>query len=562
MNIDTLLRRASIRGHELRSGIDAFAHHLCAALSLRPIKVRWSSGMSTAAINAYGDLILSDVADDTVVTRATVLRYAGFVLHELLHRKYTDFGASRIADSHLERQLFNAVEDAWIEHRAIASSLVGNAAGLLSALVETIVAESLANVDDWGNPAQHPFALAIFLRDHAQTKVPLASGLLPIFTEARARLAGSKCSMDNLNIARWVLAQLDTLPEGEQGDEPQGDGRPCPEGQDGEQGEQSTQPGGEGEGEGEGEGNGAPQDGPSDAPESSTRADQGEGEGEVAPQKKNAPKARRPANLDDAAEVEPTLPSDTNAPGANTSPHSIYKDGAHARLAPAMIPQGNAPARLRAEVRRLFDNSDHSAFDLNRRAGSLNTGALPKVSMGGDRVFKRRDDAEGIDSAVVIVFDVSSSMWDDDDTYPLTVQTCDALVDSLKSAGVEVAVVSFGDSISTLVDFGAPAARIKTMTRRLASAGSTNDFEAVRHAHGMLLRRPERRKVCIVLTDGDGHGYAVKRQCLSGQTLGITTIGIGIGKHNKVNQWYTNPVKVVNLSDLATTALSQIKVAA
>lgn len=554
MNIDTLLRRASIRGHELRQGIDAFAHHLCAALSLRPVEVNWRNTIATAAINGYGDLYLSDVADDTVVTRATVVRYAGFVLHELLHRKYTNFRVMDDASGQYERQLLNAVEDAWIENLCIREGLVGNGSGLLSGLVEVMVAEAIANVRDWGNPAQYPFALAIWLRDHAQTKVPLAQGLQPIFDEAKRRLAASQNSHDNLAIAEWVLAQLDALPEGDEGqdDEPQGDGRPCPEGQDGgDDGQES--------GEGQG-GEGAPQDGPSDAPESSTGGDQGEGEGEVAPPQKNAPTARRPG--DEAENVEPTLPKDARAPGGSTSPCSIYRDGAHARANPAPVPQGNAPARLRAEVRRLFDNSDHSAFDLNRRAGSLNTGALPKVSMGGDRVFKRRDDAEGIDSAVVIVFDASISMWDTDDKFPLTVQTCDALVDSLKAAQVEVAVVSFGDSVSTLVDFGAPAARIKQMVRRLVAVGSTNDFEAVRHAHGMLLRRPEARKVCIVLTDGDGHGMAVKRQCMSGQALGITTIGIGIGTQNSAEKWYTNPVKVANLSDLATTALSQIKVAA
>lgn len=547
MNIDTLLRRASIRGFELRGGIVAFAQHLCAALQLNPVQVEWSNSISTAAINHWGNLILSDVADDTVVTRATVIRYAGFVLHELLHRKYTDFGAVHATNTQYERQLLNAVEDAWIEGKCISEGLVGNGSGLLSGLVEAIVSEALVGVTDWADPMQYPFVLAIYLRDHAQTKVPVARGLLPIFDEAKRRLSASTCTSDNLDIARWVLAQLDTLPEGEQGEQ----GKPCPEGDEGQ--------GGEGQDGEEGEG----QDTPSDAPESSTSGDQGEGEGEVASDQKNAPTGRRPADLDEVAEVEPTLPKDERAPGGSTSTYSIRGEGVHAKYdLPKAIAQGNAPARLRAEVRRLFDNSDSTAFDIGRRAGSLNSGALPKVAMGGDRVFKRRDENEGIDSAVVIVFDVSSSMWDDGNTYPLTVQTCDALVDSLKAAGVEVAVVTFGDAVSTLVDFGATAARIKSMVRRLGSAGSTNDLGAVRYAHQLLLRRPEQRKVCIVLTDGDGHRNAVKRQCDSGQALGITTIGVGIGAQNSVNRWYTNPVKVTDLRDLATTALSQIKVAA
>jgi hypothetical protein len=127
---------------------------------------------------------------------------------------------------------------------------------------------------------------------------------------------------------------------------------------------------------------------------------------------------------------------------------------------------------------------------------------------------------------------------------------------------VKVAVLTFNDHTSLLADFGEPVARVKAKMRHLRTTSGTNDWFAIRTAHDMLLRRSEARRVCFVLTDGDGDRAAVRAQCISGAALGITTIGVGIGIGNSVDRVYPVGVKVPDVNALATVALSKIKVAA
>ena len=544
--MEHLLNRNTLRGYELRQGIEAFAHRLVKVLALRPVQIKWMP-CQTAAINSRGDMMLANVADDVVVNRALIVKFAGFVLHELLHRKYTKFSV-RAGNQYLAT-LHNAVEDAWIENTCIKVGLVGNGEGLLGELIDTMTREALGAVSNWADPAQYPYALAVYLRKHATIKVPLAGGLEPIFAEADVRLNNARSSQDTLDIATWVLAQLKGL---DQPTNPQPDDAGNEAGEDaGDKGNEAGDEAGDEAGEGAG--------GAGDGDEGAEGADGGgAGEAGEAIGKATAP---TPATL--ATEVEPSV-DPQGATGGSYFEQSALKGAGH-HLAPApcrAAPEISTPAKLRAEVRALFENTDTSGFDANRRTGSINTSALHKVGTGSDRVFKRRFESEGIDSAVVILLDVSGSMfWGTSPRIIAAIQTCDALVDSLTYAGVAVSVVTFGDNVAVAVPFGSPANRAKTIVRKIRDLDEgTSDSCSLRHAHGMLLARPEARRVCFVLTDGNGDRLGVKAQCASGEALGITTVGVGIGSDAQVQGVYTNAIKVTNMADLATTALKQIKV--
>ena len=75
----------------------------------------------------------------------------------------------------------------------------------------------------------------------------------------------------------------------------------------------------------------------------------------------------------------------------------------------------------------------------------------------------------------------------------------------------------------------------------------------------LLLNRPEQRKIAFVITDGQGHPQWVKDQCLVGERLGITTIGIGIDQY--VGNVYPQAVTVENAKDLGVVSFKQIKLA-
>ena len=221
------------------------------------------------------------------------------------------------------------------------------------------------------------------------------------------------------------------------------------------------------------------------------------------------------------------------------------------------------PAKLRYTVRKLFENSGFEEYQNNRKSGILNVRALPTVAHN-DRLFKRRKEHDGIDSAVTIVLDVSGSMFKNKE--PLTskmyhaILTTYALLDTLSKAGVTTSVVTFGCEVSLLKDFNTPYQRVKPLLESITAGGGTNDSTALQYAHGMLLARTEERKVCFFISDGIGDSDGCKQQALIGENLGITTIGVGI--RNDVKHIYKNAVYIDNLDDLGTVAFDKLKLAA
>jgi hypothetical protein len=213
-------------------------------------------------MNAYGDLCLADIDDDAKVSRAQFTRWVGFVVHELLHRKYTDFSKAHTNRTYV-RRLHNGIEDAWIERTAIKAGLLGNIQGLLKTLVDGMAAESLGSVKDWTDPLVYPWSLAVYARGFAN-KVPVPVDLVPIWQEATRRIEDCADTGDCVAVAEWVYSQL-VLDE-DQREEIEGEGSeacdnpaPAPEGDPAE---------GQG-GEGHGESKGTPSDASAD----------GEGEG-------------------------------------------------------------------------------------------------------------------------------------------------------------------------------------------------------------------------------------------------------------------------------------------
>ena len=571
------------KGYELRQGVETFLHKLCKALGRRPVHITWVDWTTTAGISKHGDMILADIADDATVSRQVFEQYCGFGAHELCHHAYTDFDA-RGNVQYLD-QLHNAVEDAWIEHKAVRLNMTGNIEHLFSTLVEMMVAEALAKVSDWSAPEQYPFVLAVYLRNHAKTKVPLAFGLEPIFDTAKVMLGTCDNSYDTLKVAQWVFDQLKKngkgkggqgkgQGKGEGGKEGQGQGQGQPQGEGQGQGQDGTGKEGTQEGQGKGkkadkgQGQGQPT-GEGDTPsEGGSKADgEGQGEGQGADGADGADGAGNAKPVDEfteAVEVEPTnsAPEGKGGIGSYQKDSSLVDSDYQLRSTSRFDVKVNVPAKLRYTVKRLFDNSGLEVFQRNRKSGSINVHALPKMGFT-DRLFKRRLETDGIDSAVVICLDISDSMFTDEADYARirnAVKTCYALLETMTKAGVSTSVVSFGRYSSVLKPWNMPLPKISDLLGKVKSEGSTNDYFAVRYAHEMLLSRSEARKICFSITDGIGNTSRVRKQCESGERLGITTIGVGIGM--SVHNAYPQNVTVFKSEDLGTTSFEKIKLVA
>ena len=534
--------KTTYRGYELRAGVETLCQKINVAFNIdaEPVVVTWSSGTSTAAINQWGRIVMANVLDEAVVSRAVFEKYCGFAVHELLHRHYTNFNAR--GDGAYIRTLHNAVEDIWIERRGIAANLTGNIQGLLTNLINLMVGEALEGVEDWSDPRQYPFALAVYGRRYAN-KVPLALGLEPIFKEASDRIDHCLNSRDTLEVAQWVYAQLEQLDkqgeqgeQGEQGDECSQEG--SGEGQDGDQGD------GEGDGSVEAE----------DGSESGSSGSDGDKVG----------RAKSPSGIEaDSANVEPRIeaPPGAEAVGYFSESYALCAKEKHLFRVPTRnVAQSSVPAKLRYEVKRLFENSGTESFQMHRRAGSLNVHALPTVAMGNTDVFKRRQDVEGVDSAVTVLLDISGSMFFDE-VIDSAIKTSLALLETLEKAQVKTCLMTFGDRASVQKGFDVPVKRILADMNRLWDGGGTADYDALRLAHGALYRRSEGRKVVFVITDGESNGaQALREQIASGEALGITTIAIGICAN--VSRVYPKSITINDVDELGSVSFKQIKLAA
>ena len=224
-------------------------------------------------------------------------------------------------------------------------------------------------------------------------------------------------------------------------------------------------------------------------------------------------------------------------------------------------------AKLRYEVKRMFENSACESFERNLKGGRLNVRALTRHTIS-DRLFQKRYETEGVDSAVTIVLDCSGSMYEafnlKDGTTTCrmaqAVKVCGALLETLTSAQVATSVVTYDDYTSVLKPWNMNYRKVIPMLERIGGERGSNDYHAVMTAHQMLYVRPEQRKVCFVLTDGMGNMTATRDQVASGARLGVTTIGIGINED--VHFVYPNSVRVNDIADLGRVAFSKLKLVA
>lgn len=541
--LDTLapiMARPWVHGYAFRRGIETFAHHACAALSLPPVDLHWVGYIRTAAINAHGAMLLPDCADDERKTRGDVARLAGYVVHELLHRRYTDFSA-RDRRPYVAA-LHNAVEDAWIERRAAREGLLGNVRPLLGAMIQDMVTESMETVTDWTDPEQYPWSLAVLARGYGVT-VPVPGSLLPAFRSVADGVDGCSTSHDTLALAQWFFDQLRQDPQDQQDDQ-QDQQQDQDDAAQGEQGQDSAQ---------DGQQEGAAQDGEGqDGQQGDAPADAGE--------------AKRPTAYTQARETEPH-------PGHGTGPTS---GGSYQRKPAAPGKLGTygvtwaadltVPARLRYEVRRLFENSAREWRDGGFRSGTLHRAALHKVPLDRPEIFARRYSEEGIDSAVVILLDISGSMNPDQLTpesiaqskIGTAVSACLMLLDCLAQAGAQTMVIAFGERTHVVKAWTQNWRSIAPRLQSAATEGDTNDFHALRLAHDHLLQHPAQRRVVFALTDGEGNQYETRQQRISGEALGIQHWCLGI-QHDASHTWGPSTIRIDKVADLGRVAFQQIK---
>ena len=242
---------------------------------------------------------------------------------------------------------------------------------------------------------------------------------------------------------------------------------------------------------------------------------------------------------------------------------------------------------MRRKLERALAAKMARDWDYGKEDGRLDSKRLVGAFNGSRNVFKEREDRREIDTAFTVLVDLSGSMGG---SKAVVAQQCAmAIAEAVDKTGVAYEVLGFNnvrpmphevhhatqgnhlyarqDPIDMWV-FKAFHERLFEAKGAMASiagcvGGCNSDGECVEQAYERLAVRPEKRKVMMVLSDGqpacNGHGQnQYLRQVIEKINKdGTDLVGIGI-LTDAVEQFYPKHTVVSSVDDLAGSAMDQL----
>ncbi|MBI9113195.1 hypothetical protein [Maridesulfovibrio ferrireducens] len=192
------------------------------------------------------------------------------------------------------------------------------------------------------------------------------------------------------------------------------------------------------------------------------------------------------------------------------------------------------------------------------RHGSLSTAHLHRIAVGNPRMFRSRQESQGISTAVHILIDCSGSMRK---RIGLASQVCHTVVSALNSInGVSVGVSAFPavrakgggnydePTVAPILNHGQ---RLHTCFG-VAASGSTPLGESLWWAFQRMLPLPEKRKIILCITDGvPGNLPNAQKAIKDGSQNGFEIYGLGINSEAVFNLFPGKSRVITELTDLA-----------
>lgn len=227
-----------------------------------------------------------------------------------------------------------------------------------------------------------------------------------------------------------------------------------------------------------------------------------------------------------------------------------------------------AVGRTQAKLQEAFMSASERNWSGGYDQGTLDPKALVRAYQGRDGAFRRKDTGQDIDGAVTLLLDCSGSMDEhekQDVSGPMTV----ALAMVLERMGVAVEVRGFTglmhkdaqfDMILKPFDMQVSRCRAGLGQASMLACAQNYDPAHVTTAAHSLMRRPEAKRMLIVLSDGSpcGFGPALGRLCRAlHEKSPIELLGVGI-RDRSVEDYYPNHVVVNELSELSTVVAGRI----
>jgi Mg-chelatase subunit ChlD len=515
--------------------------------------VDWSSNHAT--IN------MPSLPPDAILTRAEADRLVAFIAHECCHVLHSDRGQwQRACAAGARVQAWtNALEDVRIEAREIEA---GNFPALRTVLAgmanhlhyEAVTAAAAHGRIIGAGVADAPYVACILGRVANAYAIPAGAGLAAglsrdtrwLVDHALARIGRCKNTSDVVELALELVAIEQALPQHPQGDDAQGDdaqgddaqGDADPAGDDDAQ--DDTKPG-------DGSGN-----------EIASDVDLTDAIDAIA-------KRAGIADLDDHNATDksyllPTLTTKvTQAHRYPTAPG--YVDTGTARMLAERMPRNSV---LHGQIARLLVTDEQRRVTHHESSGRLDRRALARMRTGATDVYSRRSDTPGIDTALLILIDASSSMRlstpSGHSRMELAQTTAWHIGRAAESANAKLGIASFhwrdgvtGSSYTELEmvkPWSMPMAACATAIWAIGPGGQTPLSPAIVEAANMLAGIDASRRIIMVLTDGDCDlGPAtVTAACRLAAARGVETVGIGLNAPRVIAAF--PPQYSINVDDL------------
>ena len=244
---------------------------------------------------------------------------------------------------------------------------------------------------------------------------------------------------------------------------------------------------------------------------------------------------------------------------------------------------------MKTRLKRALLAKKQRDWDPGREIGRLDSKRMVAAYNGSKAVFKQRVDKEDEDTVVTILIDLSGSMWQVDKIE--TARDCAvALSECLSGSDIKFNVVGFcnrrdcssgvddryayhrPEPLDTVFfkDFDTPLRVAKGAINRIPDAcgGNNSDYDFIVNSLNTLAKRPEKRKVLLVLSDGcpaNAGGASTNEHiehCRVAATkdakkLGVECVGVGICD-SSVSKIYPNHVSINNVSDLSSTVFTKL----
>jgi Mg-chelatase subunit ChlD len=508
----------------------------------------------------------------------------GYLAHEAAHIRFSDFRFATIASSRpIRLKILNILEDIRIE-KAIQGIFPGTKASL-EAVVDYLLVEHPIPVDLDVSKVHPGFVLSWFLQDHLRVNILRQSALEASAIQAEAalettfstgvvtRLFGLLSDFDTCQSTEACLKLTDsiiTMLEEEQAKENAADAKAKAESD--EQAQQQPSDDADNSAETESADNtpqpsalpeASPEDGDylPDADESVGQHSMPLGQADNDPSQSGSLEAVLKACEQDLPEdifqgianllsSQPTQYYDEMVSLASVSPHKKGEMGR--QLVDSVLSESG---KVRASLSGIVQSSQMNKPICKKSGTRIKGSRLARLAQGDTRVFQRSAPRVAPNAAVHILLDGSVSM---EGVIPLATKAVAALTLAFEGiAGVNPAITRFPyqdtDDVEVLLKHGQKLRPNADSLLPLAEGSSTPLDSALWFAASRVLATREKRKVIIVITDGEPNdariGYlptrSIIQRCLDS---GIELVGIGVGMD--VGHLFDKHIRINDISDL------------